>query len=242
MTIMQSRKSRRITVLLVVFFILVTSVSVVYVRTLNYSNEAGEVLTGNEIQDSIQEYEYAWSNSEEDTLLKKLVETAKERTREDVTYDASYVTIDYPGGDVPADQGVCTDLVIRAYRGIGIDLQKDIHEDMSAHFSDYPDLWNLTHPDSNIDHRRVQNLEVLFAKYGEVLPITENPDDFMPGDLVVWRFSSSMIHIGIVVDEKSTDGERFLIVHNAGGGTNMQDVLFVWPIIGHYRYFGMRGS
>ncbi|MBN1618362.1 DUF1287 domain-containing protein [Candidatus Dojkabacteria bacterium] len=220
--------------------ILIVIFSIIFVFVTKKDSSIDDYINSSLIALQFQEepYTYPWSDSTEDQFLQKVVETAKGRTDNFVKYDDSYISIDYPGGDVPDDTGVCTDVIIRAYRGAGVDLQKEIHEDMSANFSDYPNLWNLTQPDSNIDHRRVQNLEVLFTKYGKVLPITKNPEDYQPGDIVTWNFTSSLVHIGIVVDEKSADGERFLIVHNGGGGTVMQDVLFSWEIRGHYRYLG----
>ena len=155
-------------------------------------------------------------------------------------YDPAYVRIPYPGGDVPADTGVCTDEVIRAYRALGIDLQKEVHEDMVQNFSAYPRKWRwlTTHTDTNIDHRRVPNLMVFFGRKGKALAITQRLEDYTPGDLVTWDLGGGVPHIGIVVDPKSTVSERFLIVHNIGQGPEVEDVLFQWKITGHYRYFG----
>jgi len=173
-------------------------------------------------------------------FLKRFVAAAMERTNHLVRYDGAYVRIPYPGGDVPADTGVCTDEVIRAYRAVGVDLQKEVHEDMERNFSAYPhiSLWRSTHPDANIDHRRVPNLMVFFSRNGEKFPITARAEDYSPGDLVAWDLGGNILHIGIVVDQKSADGQRLLIVHNIGRGPKMEDVLFSWKIIGHYRYFG----
>jgi uncharacterized protein YijF (DUF1287 family) len=162
--------------------------------------------------------------------------SALELTKQEVTYDPSYFSIDYPNGDIPADKGVCTDVIIRAYRLIGIDLQKDVHEDMKANFDKYPDNWGLTKPDKNIDHRRVPNLMTLFERKGKIKPITNKPEDFSPGDIVCWNLTSGIPHIGIVVHKKSDDGLRYLIVHNIGAGQVMEDCLFDFEIIGHYRY------
>ena len=161
---------------------------------------------------------------------------ALELTKQEVTYDPGYYTIDYPNGDIPEDKGVCTDVIIRAYRLIGIDLQKDVHEDMSANFDEYPDNWGLTKTDKNIDHRRVPNLMKLFERKGTVKPITQNPDDYVPGDIVCWELSEGISHIGIVVHLKSGEGQRNLIVHNIGAGQVLEDCLFDFKIIGHYRY------
>jgi uncharacterized protein YijF (DUF1287 family) len=175
-------------------------------------------------------------------FLQKLIAAAVERTHHSVRYDGSYVRIPYPGGDVPAGTGVCTDEIIRSYRAVGIDLQREVHEDMLRNFAAYPDkhLWDLAHPDSNIDHRRVPNLMVFFSRKGETLPITARAEDYSPGDLVTWDLGGNVPHIGIVVDHLSPQGPRHLIVHNIGAGPKMEDVLFHWKIIGHFRYFGPR--
>jgi len=172
-------------------------------------------------------------------FLRGLVAAAVERTHHSVRYDPAYVRIPYPGGDVPADTGVCTDEVIRSYRAMGVDLQKEVHEDMMRNFSAYPRKWHWLsgHPDTNIDHRRVPNLMVFFQRHGETLPITGVADDYRPGDLVTWDLGGGVPHIGIVVDRKGASG-RDMIVHNIGEGPRMEDVLFHWKITGHYRYYG----
>jgi uncharacterized protein YijF (DUF1287 family) len=161
---------------------------------------------------------------------------ALELTKQKVTYDPSYFTIRYPNGDVPANKGVCTDLVIRAYRKLGIDLQKEVHEDIKANFKKYPQKWGLSGPDKNIDHRRVPNLMTFFSRNGEVKPVTNKPGDYLPGDLVCWDLGGGITHIGIVVSKKSANGTRNLIVHNIGGGQVLADCLFEFKIIGHYIY------
>jgi len=171
-------------------------------------------------------------------FLRKFAAAAIERTNHVVRYDPGYVRIAYPGGDVPAETGVCTDEVIRAYRALGIDLQKEVHEDMAANFSAYPTKWGRQSPDSNIDHRRVPNLMVFFSRKGETLPITKNSDDYVPGDLVTWDLGGGTTHIGIVVDQKGLLSRRYLVEHNIGAGPKIEDVLFDWKITGHYRYFG----
>ncbi len=173
-----------------------------------------------------------------DSFTHRLVEAAKERTTHQVTYDGGYRSIDYPNGDVPDNVGVCTDLVIRAFRGAGVDLQRAVHEDMKAHFDRYPSrrIWGLKGTDRNIDHRRVPNLQVWLSRFGERLKVTHNGDDYQPGDLVTWMLPGNLPHIGIVVDRRSADGERPLIVHNIGRGPRMEDRLFDYPITGHYRY------
>jgi len=172
-------------------------------------------------------------------FLRRLVIAANERTEHTVRYDPAYVRSPYPAGDVPADTGVCTDEIIRAYRAVGVDLQKEVHEDMAANFSAYPRKWRWFSgkPDSNIDHRRVPNLMVFFARKGQSLPITNLPADYSPGDLVTYDLGGNVPHIGIVVDRKGASG-RYMIEHNIGQGPKIEDVLFNWKITGHYRYFG----
>ena len=165
-----------------------------------------------------------------------LVEAARERLNHVVLYDGAYQVIDYPMGDVAANRGVCTDVIIRAYRQLGIDLQQRVHEDMSQHFSLYPDHWGLSRPDSNIDHRRVPNLEVFFSRHGQSLPTSLDPADYQPGDVVSWRLSGSgRPHIGVVSDEHATSGNP-KIIHNIGWGPQHDDMLFDHPITGHFRY------
>ena len=162
--------------------------------------------------------------------------SALKLTEQEVTYDPGYFSIDYPNGDIPSDKGVCTDVIIRAYRLIGIDLQKDVHEDMKAYFDKYPKNWGLEKPDKNIDHRRVPNLMTLFERIGTVKTITNKPGDYLPGDIVCWDLGGGVTHIGIVVHLKSDNGLRYLIVHNIGAGQVLEDCLFDFKIIGHYRY------
>ncbi|MFU8905984.1 DUF1287 domain-containing protein [Proteus sp. DFP240708] len=168
---------------------------------------------------------------------KKLVEYAANLPRA-VFYDSDYRKIDYPMGDVPAYKGVCSDVIIRSYRGIDIDLQKLLHEDIKANFSAYPSkrIWGLNKPDTNIDHRRVPNLEVFFTRKGKVKPITKNAEDYVPGDIVSWRLDNGRPHIGIVVNKKSRDNQRYLVMHNIGFGQVAEDVLFSWKITGHFTY------
>lgn len=173
-------------------------------------------------------------------FLARLSDAAVERTHHSIHYDPAYVRIPYPGGDVPVDTGVCTDEVIRAYRALGIDLQKEVHEDMLRNYSAYPHRWaaGAGHLDANIDHRRVPNLMEFFRRMGKMLAVTTRAEDYAPGDLVTWDLGGGIPHIGIVVDRKSGDGMRYMVVHNIGGGPKMEDVLFSWKITGHYRYFG----
>ncbi len=170
----------------------------------------------------------------------RLAAAAVERTKHDVVYDAAYRRIAYPMGDVAPDRGVCTDLVVRAFRAIGFDLQQLVHEDMTAAFAAYPAHWGMTGPDSNIDHRRVPNLETFFARMGARLPRSDDPADYRPGDIVAWNLRADagwLPHIGIVTDRIAPSG-RPMIAHNIGAGPELEDVLFDWKITGRYRVTG----
>lgn len=169
-------------------------------------------------------------------FAQKLSDAALSLTKDKVTYDPAYFTLKYPNGDVPADKGVCTDVVIRAYRKLGIDLQKEVHEDMAKNFSKYPKTWGLKKPDTNIDHRRVPNLQVFFTRFGKSKSIETKPELYVPGDIVTWILPGNLTHIGIVVNKKSADGKRYLIVHNIGAGQVIEDCLFKFTITGHYQY------
>jgi len=153
-----------------------------------------------------------------------------------VVYDPTYFRLDYPNGDVPSDKGVCTDVVIRAYRKMGIDLQKEVHDDMKVNFGLYPKIWGLKRPDKNIDHRRVPNLMKYFSRQGSAKIISKNAADYLPGDVVSWRLNGGLTHIGMVSAQKSKNGKRYLIVHNIGAGQVLEDCLFEFEIIGHYRF------
>lgn len=172
----------------------------------------------------------------------KLAHAAEDRLNYKVEYDPSYYSISYPYGDIPEDKGVCTDVVIRAYRFLGVDLQKRVHEDMKSNFELYPSVWGLTSTDKNIDHRRVPNLMVFFKRFGEDKVISQKKEDYAPGDIVCWNLGIrhdfyGITHIGIVSTKKSVDGIP-LIVHNIGEGPKMEDCLFAFRIIGHYTYSG----
>ena len=164
----------------------------------------------------------------------RLVRAAREQVGVTVVYDGSYRTLAYPGGDVPIARGVCTDVVVRAYRALGFDLQKEVHEDMARAWSEYPKLWGLERPDRNIDHRRVPNLVTYLRRRGAELPLGDDPAAFRPGDLVTWRLPSGVPHIGIVSDRVA--GDRPLILHNIGSGAREEDVLFVYERTGHFRF------
>jgi uncharacterized protein YijF (DUF1287 family) len=166
---------------------------------------------------------------------KRLVDAAIEQTHTKVTYDSSYRKIAYPGGDIPQTVGVCADVVIRAYRKLNVDLQVRVHEDMQRHFKVYPQIWKLQGPDTNIDHRRVPNLQTFFHRSGAELKVTHDPMDYHAGDLVTWSVPPHLPHIGIVTGQMSPSGNP-LIVHNIGRGPQLEDMLFAYPITGHYRY------
>jgi uncharacterized protein YijF (DUF1287 family) len=172
--------------------------------------------------------------------LQRLVQSAHAQVGVTLRYDPSYVSIPFPGGDVPIDRGVCTDVIIRAYRSVGVDLQLLVNQDMRRAFPSYPHKWGLRRPDPNIDHRRVDNLTVFFARHGQSLPVTNDASDYKPGDLVTWKLADGRPHIGLVSD-RGVDG-RPLLVHNIGAGAQVEDVLFAFTITGHYRYLPGKGS
>ena len=165
-----------------------------------------------------------------------LVEAAQDRLKHRVTYNGAYMKLDYPGGDVPAYIGVCTDVIIRTYRAAyNFDFQKAVHEDMTSNFSAYPKNWGLTRTDRNIDHRRVPNLETYLTRQGASLTLSLKGSDYQPGDIVSWRLAGGLPHIGIVSDRKSGDGTP-LIIHNIGAGPQEEDVLFAYKINGHFKF------
>lgn len=168
--------------------------------------------------------------------LRRLIAGGVEQTSYTFTYDPSYVRLAYPGGDVPKDRGVCTDVIVRAMRKAGIDLQKLVHEDMTEHFGAYPKRWGLARPDPNIDHRRVPNLATFFSRHGKKLPATREATHYLPGDFVTWTVWGRD-HIGLVTDRYSPFLQRYLVVHNIGAGARIEDLLFAYPITGHYRWF-----
>lgn len=169
--------------------------------------------------------------------LKQLVDAAIEQSKLTTGYDPSYVKLDYPNGDVSSDTGVCSDVVVRAFRKAGIDLQKEVHEDMTRAWSEYPKKWGARGTDSNIDHRRVLNLMTYFDRQGKSLPVTNDRADYLPGDVVAWDLDDGLEHIGILTNLSSEADQHYLIVHNVGAGARVEDVLLAWKITGHYRYF-----
>jgi hypothetical protein len=168
----------------------------------------------------------------------QFIAAAKAQVGVTTSYDGTYRKLAYPNGDVPLHTGVCTDVVIRAFRKVGVDLQVLVHEDMKANFASYPRRWGLRRPDPNIDHRRVPNLGTFFTRRGLALPVTTRAGDYQPGDVVTWDLGSGVPHIGVVSNVRVLD--RYLVVHNIGAGAQHEDVLFDWKLTGHYRWF--RGS
>ena len=170
------------------------------------------------------------------SFFRQLALHAAERIHLSVAYDPSYRKIPYPGGDVPDNTGVCTDLIVRAYRKLNVDLQVLVHEDMKAAFHAYPRQWGLSAPDANIDHRRVLNLVTFFSRHGETLPVSHHGEDYAPGDIVSWQLPDNRPHIGIVSTIPNGSGSRYLIIHNIGNGPRSEDVLFKWTVRGHFRF------
>lgn len=169
--------------------------------------------------------------------LIQLVDAAVEQTKITTGYDPSYVKLNYPNGDVASETGVCSDVIVRAFRKTGIDLQKEVHDDMTLAWAEYPKKWGARGTDTNIDHRRVLNLNEYFERKGKSLPITENRADYLPGDVVAWDLGDGLDHIGILTNLASEADQHYLIVHNIGAGARAEDVLMAWKITGHYRYF-----
>lgn len=176
------------------------------------------------------------SSIAQDRFFDRLADSAASLVKQKVTYDLSYYSIPYPNGDVPKDKGVCTDVIIRVYRKLHIDLQELVHEDMQRNFAVYPKEWGLRSTDKNIDHRRVPNLMTFFKRMGAGLQVTNNPSDYIPGDIVCWSLERGVKHIGMVVRQKAPDQTRHLIIHSIGSGQIIDDMLFRFRIIGHYRF------
>lgn len=177
----------------------------------------------------------AYAGNVESIQISDLVEAARNQIGKTLRYDPSYQAIAYPSGDVPIDRGVCTDVIIRAFRSAyNFDLQKYIHEDMENHFSEYPQIWGLSHPDKNIDHRRVPNLQAYFKRKGWELPLPDQLSEFETGDLVTCTVPPNLPHIMIVSDRRNRDNIP-LVIHNIGSGAKEDDILSEYPLTGHYR-------
>lgn len=177
----------------------------------------------------------AGADTESATL--NLVAAARSQVGVTLIYDPSYQRIAYPMGDVPPERGVCSDVVIRAFRAVGVDLQQEVHRDMARQFAAYPQIWGLGAPDRNIDHRRVPNLATWLERRGYAVPVSADSAIYQPGDVVAWMLDSGRPHIGIVSDRRSEDGARPLVIHNIGWGAQEEDVLFEYRITGHFRAF-----
>jgi len=170
--------------------------------------------------------------------IRRMIENARHQLQVTTHYTQDYRVIPYPNGYLPEDTGACTDVFIRAFRAAGVDLQKEVHEDMAANFAAYPQKWGLPGPDPNIDHRRVPNLQTFFSRRGKSLPVTNTGDNYMPGDVVTWDLDGKgMTHTGLVSNDWDDKKKRYLIIHNIGRGAVEEDHLFSWKITGHYRYF-----
>ena len=166
--------------------------------------------------------------------INRVLEGAYQQVGATTIYDSSYRRLAFPGGDIPMERGVCSDVIVRAYRHAGLDLQLLVNQDMAGNFRAYPQLWGLSRPDPNIDHRRVPNLAAFFKRHGRTLPVTAQASDYRAGDIVTWRLASGVPHIGLVADR--VEGGRALVIHNIGAGARVEDVLFANTITGHYRY------
>jgi uncharacterized protein len=175
--------------------------------------------------------------SKPEKWAQKLIDAAEGQIGKTLYYDSAYSQLEYPAGDVPLVRGVCTDVIIRAYRaGLSVDLQKLVHEDMRASFSAYPKKWGLKRPDGNIDHRRVPNLQVFLERQGASLNVSRQADAYKPGDLVTMNLPGQLTHIALVTHRASEDGLRPLCVHNIGAGARLDDTLFAFELTGHYRF------
>lgn len=169
--------------------------------------------------------------------VKEIIDNAKWQIKMTTGYDPNYIKINYPMGDVPINTGVCSDVIIRAFRNVDIDFQKLIHEDMLLNFKSYPNNWGSKMADPNIDHRRVPNLQKYFERQHKQIQVTKNDKDYLPGDIVTWKLPGNLDHIGIVSNVRVSNCERYAIIHNIGNGTQIEDILYSFPITGHYRYF-----
>jgi uncharacterized protein YijF (DUF1287 family) len=167
-----------------------------------------------------------------------VVQAALERTKHNVRYDGRYISIPYPNGDVPANIGVCTDVIVRTYRAIGTDLQQLVHEDMVANFEAYPSkrIWGQNRTDKNIDHRRVPNLQAFLSRQAEKLVVSRKASDYKAGNIVTWMLPGNLPHIGLITNKISALTGNPMVVHNIGAGPKLDDVLFSYSITGHYRY------
>lgn len=210
----------------------------VFAYSLQQNNKTHRQLYEREWKDS-DILDVDLTDSEEHRIFYgKLADAALKQTESFVLYDPSYEKLPYPGGDVAQSRGVCADVVIRAYRALSIDLQVLVHEDMKRAFALYPRIWGLSKPDTSIDHRRVPNLMTYFRRKGSSLRVTNDPADYLPGDLVTWVVDGNRPHIGVVARAFNSEKTQRLIIHNIGWGVKREDRLFEWPITGHFRFSG----
>jgi uncharacterized protein len=216
---------------------LIRSLSVLFLLMFSLTSCQGVRSSQREVEVPQRALAEAMQVKADATPLEKVNAGAIEQTTQTTSYDASYVKLDYPNGDVPLDTGVCADVVVRAFRKAGIDLQKELHQDMKKNFAKYPQKWRARRPDTNIDHRRVPNLMTWFDRQGKARPVTKDAKDYLPGDVVAWQLDNGLPHIGMVSKIKVEGKERYAVVHNIGLGARIEDALFVWKITGHYRYF-----
>jgi uncharacterized protein len=198
-------------------------------------SQAANLLTPTPTRPPVSVRQAAPARAEVDAGTAALIAAAESQVGVTTSYDPTYVKLAFPGGDVPLNTGVCTDVIVRAYRGIGIDLQVAVNEDMRANFSKYPKSWGLKRPDPNIDHRRALNLERYFQRQGGKLVVSDVESHYQPGDLVSWSVGGRP-HIGLVSNQRVDSADRFLIIHNVGSGARIEDVLFAWPITAHHRW------
>lgn len=211
--------------------------SFLFISFISCNENAISAKQSNIPSDSILDsFNNAFIKQDTNSFLYKLNEAAISIKDPSIKYVPDYVQIPYPNGDVPSNTGVCTDVIIRAYRKLGTDLQQLVHEDMKANFNKYPKIWGRKTPDENIDHRRVPNLMTFFKRKGESLPISNNGRDYKPGSIITWNLSGGLTHIGIVVNIASTDGKRPLIMHNIGSGQIIEDCLLKYEITGHFHF------
>lgn len=214
-----------------------TSVIVLALALLFASACQQQIATSKPLKPPEQQVETRALPANSSPTLRFIIDGTVDQVGKTISYDPSYQKIEYPNGDVPIETGVCSDVIVRAFRKGGIDLQKDVHEDMKGNFSAYPTRWGLKGRDANIDHRRVPNLQTYFTRKGKSLGTSSGSENFLPGDVVTWDLGGGVDHVGLVVNVWSKPTQRYLIVHNIGAGASMEDVLFAWKITGHYRYF-----
>lgn len=206
---------------------------------MSYDNGTGRILQYSIKIALISVSTLFWSAQIPDSVT-RILENCVYQTGKTKYYDPQYQALRYPMGDVDISRGVCTDVLVRAFRAAGVDFQRLIHEDMKDHFSEYPQKWGLKKPDRNIDHRRVPNIVTYLKRTGRELAISDQAQDYQPGDLVTWKIPGNLDHIGIVSNVLVEGTNRYGIFHNIGNGAVLEDVLFEYTITGHFRYFKLK--